>query len=340
MKKQHPTPTEIIAQRNRWRQELVEDYQPVAERLVRAYGGVADNLQSVADDLVNQLVEMVDAGVTIDRGALQGMTTYQRLLVQTRIETNDFARLLERQMTGLSEDAILTGSRAARGLSTTIGGQIVARVWIEPSPEVIARLISYVDSAAMQTRFAAFGTNAATDLADTILAGVAQGKGPRAIARLMSDWIEGVPLGWANNAARTVQIYSYRYANHTAYRANERVLDGWMWSAALDARTCVSCISQHGKVYPLNKTLNDHHSGRCAPIPLVKGATWMLEMQTGPEWFVEQPVSTQRKMMGPGMYDAYQRGDVAWEDLSRPYHDDVYGEMLRVSTLRELGVRA
>jgi hypothetical protein len=329
----------VIAQRNRWRQQLVDDYEPVARRLVSAYDTVSGHLQQYADDLTNDLLQMVDAGVTIDRGALQGMTTYQRLLVRTRVETQDFARRLENEMTGLQENGIVTGANAAQGLSETIGGRIVTRVWNEPDPEALSRLINYVDSPAMQSRFATFGENAATNLADTLLNGIAQGLSPRATARMMRDWIDGVPLSWANNSARTVQLYSYRFANHQAYRENSRVLDGWIWSSSLDARTCLSCLSLHGKVFPLSAVCNDHHSGRCSGLPLVKGATWMLEMPTGEEWFNDQPAATQREMMGPGMYDAWKRDQVNFNDLSREYSDDVYGTMRRVATLRELGVR-
>ena len=125
--------------------------------------------------------------------------------------------------------------------------------------------------------------------------------------------------------------------NHATYRANERVLEGWIWSSARDTRTCISCWSQHGRVYRLDQVLRDHHQGRCAPIPLVRGST--RQWQTGEQLFDNLRPEQQQQIMGPGLYDAWRRGDVQFNELSVPYYDDVYGEMLRRPTNRELGIR-
>ena len=109
-----------------------------------------------------------------------------------------------------------------------------------------------------------------------------------------------------------------------------------MWRAALDLRTCMSCVRQHGSIHPTSEMLRDHHRGRCGPVPIVRGATWQYDVEGGEDWFNRQPASVQRRMMGPGMYSAWRRNEFAFTDLSRPYTDDVYGEMLRAATLGEL----
>lgn len=96
---------------------------------------------------------------------------------------------------------------------------------------------------------------------------------------------------------------------------------------------CMSCVSQHGTVFPVTKTLNDHHKGRCAPAPWVKGTSWPELMITGPNWFESQSAATQRNMMGGALYNAWKSGAMQWPDMSQPYQDDVYGEMLREASV-------
>lgn len=333
-----PTTDEAVFGRGAWRQRLVDDYAPTAERLQEAYSEVIDNLMPYADALTNVLLQMVEKGITPDRTALYGMSEYQRLLIRTEFEMQQFGNLTARQAANLQAGASQSGIDAARGLSTSIGGRIVAGAWVAPDPAALAQLINFVDDPAMRAIFENFGRDASQTLADTILTGVAQGKGPRTISRMMRQFIDGVPLSWADNTTRTVQIYSYRYANHAAYKANDRVISGWRWSSARDVRTCISCWSQHGKVFRLDQTLNDHHRGRCAPVPIIIGSrvTW----STGEEIFRGLNASQQREIMGPSLYEAYQRGDAQFENFSTPYQDSIYGEMLRRTTNREMGIRS
>jgi hypothetical protein len=63
--------------------------------------------------------------------------------------------------------------------------------------------------------------------------------------------------------------------------------------------------------------------------------------ETGAAWFARQSAATQQALMGPSMWDAWRAGEFAFSDLSVPYQDDVYGEMLREASLKGLlGKRA
>jgi hypothetical protein len=43
-------------------------------------------------------------------------------------------------------------------------------------------------------------------------------------------------------------------------------------------------------------------------------------------------------MMGPSRYDAYSDGAFDWSRASSEYHSDIYGPMLRVASLEEMGL--
>lgn len=327
-----------IAGRRDWRQQLVDDYEPVANRLQSAYTRILPSLRSAAGDFASRLDQLYDANGELSVDRVRSLNQYQDLLARVDSEMRDFAVIVRNEMGGLVDSAILTGSDAALDMALSSAGRLgnaLGNVWIRPDPMALRRLIDYVDSEPMRDNFARFGSSAAQNLADIILSGVAQGKGPEAIARLMRNF-EGVPFAWADNTARTAQLWSYRQASHVNYAANGKLLEGWIWLSARDTRTCVSCWSQHGSLHGVDEILADHHRGRCSPAPAVKGADWWQNYPTGPEVFDTLSPAQQRQIMGPGMFDAWKAGKVDWKDFSQPYYDPVYGEMLRAASLKSL----
>jgi hypothetical protein len=106
----------------------------------------------------------------------------------------------------------------------------------------------------------------------------------------------------------------------------------------------MSCISQHGSEHPLGERLNDHHNGRCAPLPkTISFADLGLNIperrapvQRGEVWFEAQPEALQREMMGGATFRAWKDGQVNFADLSQPYDDEIYGELLRQASLKDI----
>lgn len=333
-----PTTLDFIRGRQDWRARLERDYQAVSTRLQSAYRRTLAPLQAQLDTLTAE----IGAAEGLTAEEVRGLRTYRDLLRRIETEMQGFAAITRNEMGDLQGGAVQLGLDSAFDLASgqLNAGQarVIAGAWLRPDPAALQALIDYADGAALRDRMATFGANAAQNFADTMLSLVAQGRNPRAIGRTMATWFN-LPYAWADNQARTLQLYSYRAANHATYRANERILDGWLWRAALDARTCMSCVSQHGSIHPVSNTLNDHHRGRCAPIPIVKGTTWAASVESGEAWFARQSPAMQRQMMGPGLFAAYQRGQVNFSDLSQPYQDGVYGTMLRQASLRDLGLR-
>lgn len=331
------SPLAMVAGRRDWRLELERRYQPLSRRLQDAYRRLTPGIERAIGTLSDEIQGMIERGEDFSPQALRDMTTYQQLLARIQVEMRDFGAVARQVGAEAQTEMLQLGLDAAFDAVTAQVGnaQVLASVWMRPDPAALENIIGYAESDAFVTRMQAFGDNAARDFADTMLGLTAQGQNPRAIARGMTQWL-GIPYTWAENSTRTMQLYSYRFSNHAAYAANPRVLTGWMWRAALDLRTCMSCVNNHGKIFRLDQTLNDHHRGRCAPVPIVRGATWPDAVESGEAWFNRQPANVQRRMMGRGMYSAWKRNEFAFSDLSRTYTDDVYGEMLRAATLGEL----
>ena len=249
-----------------------------------------------------------------------------------------FAAIAQNESAALSQNAVQMGLFSAEDMAAASAGQsreLVMGMWNRPDPAALQQLVGYVDSDAMRSKWATFGANAGQNFADVVLAGVAQGQNPNAIARLVSNWMN-VPLAWAANSVRTVQLYSYRKAAHETYRQNSDIVTGWVWGASLDSRVCLHCLSQHGTFHTLDEELISHHSCRCAEIPVVRGTSWVDDFQSGQDWLAEQPPATQRELMGKGVFEAWKAGKFDLSDVSVEYHNDVYGTMQRAKTLGEL----
>jgi hypothetical protein len=321
-----PPIIDIIAGRGDWRNILERDYTFVARRLTASYGRMLRTLRPMARDLLTEMRRIEATGARATAQQIRDLAQYRDLINRIELEMGEFAALARDGAGDLQQLALPLGTNVAEGQVLLQAGdaaaELVAGAYIRPDPAALETLINYVDSDAMRAKFRQFGANAAQNFADGMLSLVAQGKHPVAIARYMNKWW-GVPLSWAENMTRTTQIWSYRAAAHSSYAANGRLLDGWMWRAALDVRTCLSCLSRH-------------HRGRCAAVPVLKGSTWTANVESGRDWYGRLPTAVQRRMAGDTMFTALNQGDVSFDDLSKIYQDDVFGEMLREASVREL----
>lgn len=162
-----------------------------------------------------------------------------------------------------------------------------------------------------------------------LIAGIAVGDSPRKMAAQMVKRVEGQfngGLSRALNIARTETLDAYRAASAYAHNTWPDVVDGWVWLATLDARTCVSCLAQNGSVHPIDQPGPlDHQQGRCARMPKTK--SWAElgfdgidepadDVPDARGWFAVQPRATQLQIMGPGRLDAFDRGQIGWDDMS------------------------
>lgn len=230
---------DIIKVRTKWRQALVRDYESEARRLLDAYTRTRTRITPARDLLLARMTELeADKALTVRR--VRGLAELERLIDNVTAEMDDFAVILRDQSARLQASGITAGTQSAAEMVRAGSGRlsnIVMNRWMTPDPEMLRSLINYVDSEAMQAKFAAFGSNAGKSISDTILTLTAQGKNPRAIAQALKAW-DALPYAWAENTARTVQQYSYRQATSLNYRANSDVVEGWVWYTALDDRTC------------------------------------------------------------------------------------------------------
>lgn len=316
----------------RYRAQLAAKEVAALHRLIGNYQRSWKRLEALLNSL---LLEIGDNPPT--QGQLMRMERYIALMEQIATELAGLQTLTANEMEQAGQVGVSLGMQHAReliSLTITGGPQIAAMFNVLPKDAVEA-LLGFLDPAGpLYARLALLAPSVTEWVAKAIAEGVTLGWNPRRIAAAVQSAFGG-GLTDALRFVRTVQLWSYREANRATYVANQDVVDGWVWHADLGARTCASCFAKHGTIHPVTEILADHHNGRCAMVPLVKGYENPVT-ETGEDWFKQQPEGFQREVLGKGKYEAWKAGKFDFSALSTTYDDPVYGQMWREASLKEL----
>lgn len=335
-------PHPVVDAANRYRAQLLAQERAAATRLVQAYGRTFAALQ---DQMAVLQVAMV-AQESWSQAEARRIPVIQSLMRQVAVEVERYAAFADIEIANGVQAAIELGLQGSMGTvqahfaNPRTQAAIGAR-WDMLAAESVETMLGYTatDSPLRQALVGRLGPTVAERVSDALVQAIAVGVNPREVARIFRREM-GLGLTWSLNTARTAQVYAYRDATRLNYMANRDIVAGWHWQAALDDRTCVSCWAMHGTRHGVDELLNDHHSGRCVPVPIVPLAQRLgitpPDMRPGEDHFGKLTPQQQRAVMGPSMWEAWQRGEFDFRDLSKPYNDPIYGDMLRGASLTDL----
>lgn len=328
----------VIELAEQYKRALIAKDLQAEKRLISAYQGLYARVRDLADALVLEIAgseEMTPAQV-------QRTKRFGELMTRINSEMADYSAFTKVEMSTAAREAIRMGEANARSLiGMSIGDAALAGKFNALNPAVIEKLLGFLDpSGPLYDKLSKLGGWTADQVSQAIIEGVGLGKNPRTTAGMLTKTLKdgiterlGMGLTDSLRMMRTVQLYSYREANRASYVANNDVVKGWIWYADL-AGACPSCVAMHGTEHPLTETLDDHHNGRCAMLPLVIGAK--NDIQSGADWFEKQSEQYQRKELGDAKYEAWKGGAFKFGELSTTRQDDVYGEMRTTAPLWEL----
>lgn len=301
-----------------------------AKRLADAYKGTLKSLDKAIADLQKKASEK---GLTPEE--FQKSQALKDLRGEVRRELDAFQRVLR-------EELALTQRRAAGEAAKLASGMIGG--FGQPDPRAIASAIDYLDRPAMQNLLGQYGQYHADEIGNIALRGIGTGKNPLETARMISSYLDMMPITDAERFTRTLGNWSLRRGVQESWKQMDGLVRGWTWISARDKHCCMSCIAMHGTVHKLDETLNDHHSGRCTPAPITP--SWsefgfedgqdFAPGETGQQWFERQPERTQRAMMGSARWMAWQDKAFTFADIPTEYNNEVYGKMRREKSLVEM----
>lgn len=327
-------PDSVVALAAQNRAALLRQDAKALKPLIEAYGRMYRRLQDQIDALALEI-----AGRRPTKSELLTMTRYQSLIGDIREELSAFSKITQNAIGGAADvamnSALKDSSRLVQAAAAQAG--ITAKFTSLPKTAV-ENLLGFLDrDGPLYAKLKQMAPSVADQVSERMVEGIGLGWNPKKLANELRTSF-GVGLTDALRTTRTAQLYAYREASRANYVANSKVVTGWVWTADIGGNPapCASCISQHGTVHDLDETLNDHHNGRCAALPVVKGRNPIEE--SGESWFNQLSPEKQREILGPGKHDALSEGRFSFGDLSAAHPDDVYGSMRSVATLAELGL--
>lgn len=328
----------ILQALERNRSELRRQETQTLANLVSAYQRVVESLQTEIA-LLNAQIAVLDARGELTVNKVRQLAVYGSFLEQVDDRLQAYGIVADNELRQSASRAIDTATVHSRRLTReyfTINPNLQRAfdvTWDILPSESIETLLGFLrpDSRLTAKLTSDLGSFGAQYMSDQLLEGIALGYNPRKIASTISRSL-GVPLTYSLTNVRTAQLWSYREATRLNYINNSEIVQKWTWYASLDGRVCLSCVNQHGREYSLTVPLNDHHNGRCAQLPILRD--FPVNIQSGQDWFNNLPASEQQRRMGPAMYQAYRNGEFQFQELSKVYENDVYGEMLQQNSLR------
>lgn len=314
----------------------------VLERLARAYATGYSRLDPLVLSLTEQ-IEALTASGKLTADAIKKSAAYKNLIRAMVDELEDYEAYMRMEISAAVTESANAGKLAGNALLLAAIAQSLGVEVSDLPKDTILRandrtlefLAKYLDkNGALFQKINSLSGYHAEQISQGILDMVGQGINPKVIGAWITD-AYGMPLTDSLRMMRTAQLYSYRQANASTQIDNADVLRGGVWCAELDDRVCMSCVALHGTEWPVGAIADDHHNGRCAILPWVKGEPNPID-QTGADWFREQNEATQKSMMGEAKYQAWQDGKFELDKLSREYEDEVFGIMRGETPLKDL----
>lgn len=315
----------VLTSADRFKRALAANDLRAIKRLTDTYAMMYQRLQARLQDI------------------MEGSPTRARIIALSKQIEEELARYSNYalpEITRIGRDGVTYGIRDMNALLTeSLPAGIRVNFNKLPVDAIIQALGFLSPDGELYKRIEGLSGYYAPRIKDELIAGIGTGANPETTAKLIYRKFEGMmgmTLTDVIRQTRTVQLYSYREASRASMIANQDVVEGWVWYAEIgDPDTCLSCIAMHGTVHGLDETLDDHHNGRCAMLPMLIGEDNPVEVN-GADWLTGQPEATQREIMGAGKYEAWQEGKFGIEQLSVQRDDPVYGTMRGEASLKDL----
>ncbi len=301
--------------------------QQMARRWLQVERALDGNLNALAE----RMATLTRDGGTVTTGMIYQEERYRSLIVQLRDELGGYSDYAERTIADRQAQLARLGIVHAE---ESIGAQGIRAGFNRLPVEAVENLVGLAgDGSPLRQLLVSTWPDAAEGLTQALIRGVALGYNPRKVAR---DMARGSTrsLDRMMTIARTEQLRVYREANLQSYIASG-VVENYLRLATHDNRVCPMCLLLEGTVYPLNVTMPSHPNCRCTLVPNVRGVP-TPQWVKGQTWLVAQPEATQRSILGSGRYDAWQAGRFSLEDVVQVVPNEIWGDTLRATPLREL----
>jgi SPP1 gp7 family putative phage head morphogenesis protein len=324
-------PSQVISVMRGFKRDLLAGERAQMQEMARRWLMVERRLLGNINATAEAMARLKKEGRIISRELVMQDRYYRDLLGQLASELDAY--------TAYTNDTIMAQQQrmvrlALRHSAESIQVQGVTAGFNRLPVEAVENMVGLASNGSpLRYLLNATWPDAVEGLTQALITGIATGQNPRMVAREMARGAAS-SLNRMMTIARTEQLRAYREANQQSYIASGVVTE-YKRLATHDSRVCAACLMDEGSVYPLYADLAIHPNCRCTLVPVVEGVaspTWVA----GADWFEEQEAETQKSILGPGRYYAWQNGDFNLDQLVTVKQDPTWGPTLQVTPLKEL----
>lgn len=317
---------------DQFRAALLAQERAAATELVKAYGGVWQDIQGRLSNLTSQMAHAAADGQALDINWLFQADRLRSFQLQVEAQINRFAQYADTSITGAQAQAVQAAQRDAAQLATAQAGMSLT---FDQLPDAaVERLVGHLaDGSPLRDLLNQLGPDAGQAARSALLEGIATGQGQATIARTLRRSLGG-NLVRALTISRTETLRAYREASRQTWRQHSDVVIGWIWVAGHSSHTCAFCWSMDGSVHPLDEQMASHPRCRCTMVPKTK--TWaqlgmggptetQFQRPPGAVTFAKLKPAVQAEILGPAKYAAHNDGTITLKDLQAFRTDPRWG---------------
>lgn len=378
------TPGDTPEQRQQTIRQMQRHFHDqIGARTESAVADLNTRWQSVRATLDEQIAQLTiamrkaqDAGDSTDLAWLTRARELAELKASVMGNVGDFANEAAALSGDAMYDALDLGQGAAQALlSASVPPGLGVTFGVPPSDVLDAAAGALQPGSPLQDVFDSFASDAWQFAQQALFTAIALGDSAAETAERL-EWATNMPLQRAMVIARTELHRAWRGAQIANYRANNDVVQGWMWACDFGPRSCGACIALDGTTHTLDEDFDDHICGRCSALPITlpwsqilgdagmsqqqiadlgltgagetSAASWaglaeggvFRTRETGAEWFARQDAETQNRILGPAAAQAWRAGDVTLDDFVGYKESATWGTSIYQKSLKEMDLDA
>lgn len=318
-----------------------------ASDMVRAYGVSWRRIEAQVTQLWEEVTALREAGQPVPPVRLMQLDRYLRLQDQVTAELRRFADYADGSVKATQLAAVdMAQQHAPRLMSAVASDAELANLeqfvdFAHAPRGAVEAMVGYArGNTPLGALLDAIPNQVNDSVRDTLIAGLTLGQNPRETARQIRR-AYGVGLARALTISRTETLRAYREATRLDYQANDDIIEGWVWSAACDSKTCLVCWAMHGRIFKLQRQMPAHPACRCGMLPILKKQyRGDYEPTPGAVLFNQAGPEVQRAVLGPGAYQEFQAGRVGIENFVTFRRSRDWGVTVQRASLGEAVNRA
>lgn len=290
--------------------------------------------REVYPSVIRQMQDRLET--VAERGPTVSTVTDQRLgaLARTIRETlrSGYEQAHGKVEPVMKEQAVHEADALTEKLNATLPAGVTSQ-FVAPSVATLRAIVfdSTFNGDLLRNWFADAGERSYKLTTRAINVGMAQGRTTDEIVRAIRgtramDYENGVLEGSRRDIetlVRTSVRNIQEEARRITYAENDDIIDGYIWVATLDSRTCPICMALDGERFDndqLGRKPPAHPNCRCTTTPIVKGLEGLPPGQRasaeGPvpdtmtygEWLKKMPKSVQEDILGVRKADLFRTG--------------------------------